>query len=365
MNKRIAILFCVLLSILVGGCGGASTGRVVALAAPPPGGPADARPAFNAGMTLALQGDMKAALPRFTAIDASGLNPEQQGALAQVLANFAGNRTAHARSDLDPWTAKVLDAYQVYWSRVMLRVVPDSVGERELAATLAPLVGVGAGTGAPVGMDALEPQLEAQLKARGYFSLHGVTSPYREFLLWRRQIDKRYEVDLPQGREVVSVALLEDFISLGWTGFATGDYYHTAGWATPERLFCVRMSYDLDSESFRISYLAHEGQHFSDYKHFPHLEAHELEYRAKLVEIAYADTTLVPLLKSFADRGSDQLDNPHGYANRRVIDDLARTLHVAAADTTWRTTVPPATIRAAAVRLLNEDSRRLERGAAP
>jgi hypothetical protein len=210
-------------------------------------------------------------------------------------------------------------------------------------------------------MDALEPRIKEQIRARGYFSLHGVTSPLREFMLWRTQLDQSYEVELPDGREAVSVSMLDDFVSLGWTGFATGDYYHSGGWATRERLFCVRMSYDLDSESFRISYLAHEGQHFSDYKRFPNLEGPELEYRAKLVELMYADTTLRELLETFSKNGSDKRDNPHGYANRRVMGDLARALNVAPENAHWES-IPPATIHAAAAGLFNEDTQRLEHG---
>lgn len=365
MSRHISILLSALLPIAFSGCVEPVVNRPVSSGDVAPAAPADAKAEFVAALTLALQGDMKAALPRFSRIEPEGLNPKERTALARVLANFEVKGSKAAPPELDPWTAQVLDAYQTYWSRVMLGAVTGEVGERQLAEALAPLVGVDAGAGAPLEMNDLEPGLTEQIRARGFYSLHGVTSPFREFLLWRRQLDETYDVELPDGREAVSVAMLEDFFSLGWAGFATGDRYHTAGWATPERLYCVRASYDLDSESFRVSYLSHEAQHFSDYRRFPDLEGPELEYRAKLVEIAYADTTMHELLKAFSEQGSDQRENPHGHANRRLMNDLARALDLADPADAWRAPLPSAPIRAAALSLFDEDSRRLELRAAP
>src|SRR4029077_9164441 len=66
---------------------------------------------------------------------------------------------------------------------------------------------------------------------------------------------------------------------------------HTDGWATAMTLYAVRSAYDIESESFRVSYLAHEAQHFADYGRFPKLARPEREYRAKLTELAEAQAT--------------------------------------------------------------------------
>lgn len=362
MRKCISPFFSALLLIALSGCVGPVVKRPEVPAEVAPTSRADASTAFATAMGLALNGDMKTALPLFKTINPQGLNAKEQTAVAGVLANFDVRSSRKALSDLDAWTAKVLDAYQTYWSRVMMGGATAEAGERQLAESLAPLVGVADDGATPIDMAALEPGLEEQIRSRGYFSLHGVTSPFREFMLWRTQRDQSYEVVLPDGEEAVSVAMLEDFISLGWAGFATGNYYHSAGWATRERLFCVRRAYDLESESFRVSYLTHEAQHFSDYRRFPQLEGPELEYRAKLVEIAYAETTMPRLLRTFGKNGSDNRRHPHGYANRRLLSDLARTLNVTDPEGAWWETVPPATIRAAALHLFNADTQSLERG---
>jgi hypothetical protein len=223
-----------------------------------------------------------------------------------------------------------------------------------------------AGDATAADMNTLESKLKQQLNARGYFSLFGVTSPLREFMLWRKQDSIEYVIDLPEGREKVAVTMLEDFISYGWVSYATAEVHHTGGWTTPERLYCVRASYDTNSEDFRVSYLAHEGQHFRDTRHFPKLEQPELEYRAKLTEIALADTTLFDLLREFSDNQSDSRTQPHPYANRRLMDGLSRVLastspaQGTATQAAWWERIAPATIRATAARLLQEDSRNLK-----
>jgi len=322
-----------------------------------------AKAQFSKAMGSALNGDMKAALQHFDQIDRQSLSAKQQTALASAVANFSTETTQRPRPGLDAWVAKVLGLYETYWVRVMTGRVTAPAGERELADALAPLVGA-PGQGAST-LEGLEPLLQKEIRARGYHSLHGVTPPYREFMLWRTQLDQAYQVELPEGSESVLVSMLDDFVSLGWLGFATGDYYHSGGWATHERLFCIRKAYDLDSESFRVSYLGHEAQHFSDYKRFPKLEAPELEYRAKLVEIAMADTTLHSLLEAFTHNGSNSRDNPHGHANRRLMGELSGALGVTRPEGSWWEALPQAQVRAAALRLLKQDSQlRSGKGAA-
>lgn len=310
-------------------------------------------------MSHALNGDMGRALPLLRRIDAQALDAKDQSALARVLADFDPGNPRESDPSLDTWTAQVLDTYRDYWSRCMLGRATHEEGARDLATTLARHMGITGDDALRAGMDSVEPALKGMLRSKGFFSLHGVTKPFREFMLWRTQNERDFEVELPDGKVTVPVVLLEEFFSLGWTGFATGNRYHCAGWATRERLYCVRPCYDLDSESFRVSYLAHEAQHFSDYQHFPALEGPELEYRAKLVELVYADSTRDALLGNYARNGSESRDNPHGFANRRLGNDLVRILDIADPEGPWWQDLPPASIRAAARELLDTDTNRL------
>lgn len=317
---------------------------------------------FSTGMNLAVQGSVRAALSHLRQVPPDALKAGDREALGCMLARFDSKAPAPAPSGLDEWTANVLRAYQRYWSREMLATGPGAnrAGERELAKALAPLAGAGTPEGAPPEMDALEPLLAQKLEARGYHALFGVTTPLREFMLWRAQTDETYDVALPGGRESVHVVMLDGFVSLGWVGFATCGYYHSGGWTKPDRLYCVRSSYDLASEAFRVSYLAHEGQHFADSRQLPQLEQPELEYRAKLVEIVNANTSLHDLLREFSGNVSDSREQPHAFANRRLMTDLTRALTAGPpSDGSWWEKVPSATIRSAAARLFEEDTRHL------
>jgi hypothetical protein len=326
-----------------------------------PGVPIDPRSAalaaYREALSLAVQGELHAALPRLRQLDASVLDAKRRRTVQDVLARFDADTLPPAPPGLDPWTAEVLTTYRRYWTRVMLGRVSPKTGEHELAQALASLAGADKAT-AP-DMAALEPLLQQRIEAHGLHALFGVTTPLREFMLWRVQDEQRYAVALPEGTEQVQVAMLDRFDSLGWVGWATAERSHSGGWTTPERLYCVRSAYDLGSEAFRVSYLAHEGQHFADVRRFPGLAQPELEYRAKLVEIALADQSQPDLLADFASNGSDSREQPHAYANRRLLRDLqaaaAPGAAVSATAAWWRTS-DPAALRAAAVRLLKEDS---------
>lgn len=358
---RISILCPTLALLLMGACCRTAGAPKVA-----PEATVDAITAereFDTGMTFAIQGDMAQALPHVRLASRGGLKPKERMAVDKVLARFDPPKVQAGPADLDSWTARVMGIYRAYWTRNLMGGVNRESSELALGESLSPLVGLQPEPGGALEWDALEPRLEAELGARGYHVLLGVTSPYREFLLWRTQEDKVYTVELPEGVEQVSVAMLDDFVSLGWVGYATGDIYHTGGWTTSERLYCLRGSYDLESESFRVSYLAHEGQHFADTKRFPALEQPELEYRAKLVEIAMADVTQADLLEDFSRNVSESRDQPHPFANRRVMSDLARALVPGGTvDLEWWTSCPPDAIRAAAALLLNQDTERLLSG---
>jgi hypothetical protein len=214
-------------------------------------------------------------------------------------------------------------------------------------------------------LDDLDRALHARLRQDGYFALTGRTPPFRELMLWRRETVRHYQVQLPESTQNVKVVFMIDFRLLGWAGYATADVYHSAGWTKPEALYCIEDSYDLDSEAFKVSYLAHEAQHYADNRRFADLEAPELEYRAKLVELSRADQTLSRLLSQFSLQTSDSRGNPHGFANLRLVRRLSQRLsgdESAWQDPAKRASWEPEAIRKAALALLLEDSAELAAG---
>jgi hypothetical protein len=264
----------------------------------------------------ALDGDMKEGLRLLEAISPATLDAEQQKARDCMLATF---RQPQPPSEKDPLLAGALAVYRDYWTQVLQKKEGDAI----LRDGLSKLLGVSR----PI--DELTDLLGKRLEAEGLHSIRGLTAPYQELMVWKKETAHDYTVKLPESTVKVRVVFMDDFASLGWEGFATCGRYHPAGWTKPEALYAVASAYDTKSEHFAVSYLAHEGQHFSDNAKFPKLEQPELEYRAKLTELATAKTTARDLLERFAAQQGPTRETPHGFANAAVVRDLGKPGSVA------------------------------------
>lgn len=177
----------------------------------------------------------------------------------------------------------------------------------------------------------LEAAIRQRLASQGQHVLLGKTGPLRELMVWGRQRDAVEQVNLPDGTFQVQIVYLEDFVSLGWGDWATCGRRGAGGWATSGALYAVTPRYSsLVGEEFRVTFLGHETQPFADLARFPGISPWELEYRAKLTELAQARETLPRVLRKFLEDQSDDLAHPHGYANRKVLTDLAARLQLGA-----------------------------------
>jgi hypothetical protein len=260
-----------------------------------------------------LQGDAREASRQFESFPAPLTAKEKETAQC-IHDRFS---MAMPAADLPPATRAILAAYQEYWRAAMLRSYPVPMLEANLLDMLSTIPAM-AGAKDRGNIEAVSDYVVTAIEAEGLHALTGKTEPFYELMIWKSQETKVYDVALPEGTVHVKVVFLDKFASLGWAGFATCDIAHTGGWAKPDALFAVRSAYDLESETFRVSYLAHEGQHFADYVRFPSLEQPELEYRAKLTEIAASSETTAELLARFAGLGGDNRTVPHAFANRWV-----------------------------------------------
>jgi hypothetical protein len=232
---------------------------------------------------------MVKALSVLNSIDSSRLSAQALSAAECLRRAFADPPRAE---DLPPLSQRVLISYRHYWQTLMLRRSPVEDAEGELLASLNTILAGTAAAATGLGdLDAASEHAKGAIENEGLFALTGVTSPYYELMIWRVESPRTYRVALPECVIDVRVVFLDEFTSLGWAGFATCGRYYSAGWATEDSLFAVQSAHETESEGFRVSYLAHEGRHFSDYKEFPKLEQSELEYRAKLTEIAVSENS--------------------------------------------------------------------------
>jgi hypothetical protein len=270
---------------------------------------ADSNAAYRGAMGSMMAADGPAALAGLRALPRQGLTERQRAVADCILARFDAPMTVRTASDgssLPSAAAAVLETYRHYWTEMLMRRVNVGQAEQALRDAL----------GRQTGLDSpsLEEQTEAArllVERQGLRALGGVTSPLHELMVWRKQAAHTTTVALPEESINVSVFLLDDFVSFGWLGYATCDHHHTGGWATPEGLMVVSPSWDLSSEEYRVSLLAHEAQHFADYRRYPKLEGTDLEYRAKLVELILAGS----LCSTGAPRPikSPRLRKPLGY----------------------------------------------------
>jgi hypothetical protein len=165
-----------------------------------------------------------------------------------------------------------------------------------------------------------------EIRAHGFHQINGKTLPYFDLMLWKTEETRDFDIELTDSQQPVTVIFMHDFVSMGWSHFASFGAAATSGWAAEDSLYCVAWAYDVQSENFRISYLKHETRHFADYAKYPELEGIDLEYRAKLTELAFASTSLHRLLRDFTANGADNPKAPHAYANYRVVRDVYQAI---------------------------------------
>ncbi|HRH39797.1 MAG TPA: hypothetical protein PK760_15715, partial [Flavobacteriales bacterium] len=277
----------------------------------------------------ALQGNMRPVLDSMEQLNDASLPIKQQQMKHQLLARFRTQDEAYAYPTTDTTLIDVLNIYQRYWTDALL---DGDVKEHDTG--LAFRVGEHLRTHVPALrtkkpswlMKHWKEELEKELKAHGCYAAIGKTGQFYDLLLHMRESEVNYPVTTPEDTIDVKVVFMDSVISNGWEGYATLDTYYPGGWATSDALYCAHDSYDLASEDFRISYLKHEGKHFADYKRFPKLESPDLEYRAKLVELSAAESSLPGLIQFFLQNSAYDATNPHAYANFCVMRDLSRAL---------------------------------------
>jgi hypothetical protein len=299
--------------------------------------------AMQEAMNALLQADAKRALAVFDRIDPAALNDRRKSIVACVRKRFDGSEQPN---DLPPVSSAALRAYQRYWRAVMTHAAAPAKAEAQLLASLNAIPAM-AGAKDHASLDSVSDYVVTAIGNEGLHALTGKTLPLYELMIWKREDPRVYDKMLPEGPVKVKVVFLEEFASSGWAAYATCGVAQAGGWAKPDALYAVKESYDLDSESFRVSYLGHEGQHFSDYERYPMLEQPELEYRAKLTELVLSSTTTAALLEKFKSESGPSRDSPHAYAARHVMEALKG--------------VPPDGINMAAYLKLKESSATLER----
>ena len=158
--------------------------------------------------------------------------------------------------------------------------------------------------------------------AAGYHFLGGCTEGLRGPYVWRDTETCTYDAALPDGTQPYTVKLLDGFIHKSWLDYLSFGALGTGGWTDDDGVICcIRSGYDFDSEKFRVSLLKHEAQHAADLQRYTGLRRHELEYRAKLVELIFSQER--DMLTQFMHEADPEHEGiSHSYASEMIMRGL-------------------------------------------
>lgn len=219
----------------------------------------------------------------------------------------------------DKYVKSVIQTYRRYYCNALLYPKKVKVFEKALVVELKSLtIAEGIKVASKLSSDKLEVILKDEFKRRGFFSLFGTVSPFKSLMVWKKEASKTYTVELPEKKQKVKVVFMDQFIELSWLHYATFGKYYVGGWAKKDSLFCVKQAYKINGPIFKVHYLAHEAQHFSDYKYFPKLQQVDLEYRAKLAELALAKNPKKLILK-LKNEAQKNAKIPHSFAAYQIL----------------------------------------------
>lgn len=274
---------------------------------------------------LLIQGDLHAAVNYLSQF------PEQQELLERYLAVFDRGEVLH-RSD-NMLVNQVDAAFQAYYRAAFWQKTPEQEARAALAADLARLAGLTLAPAAPLDeqLDRAEEKVAEMVEAEGFHYLGGQTSGWFGPYIWKTNETTVYEVELPRDRIQVPVTMMKEFVSRSWLDFLSFGRVGTGGWTKEDGLYCVWEAYkeNLNTPSFQITFLKHEGQHKLDMTQYGVTDSTLLEYRAKLVElIYYPDLTT---LRGFLAEANDSTpENAHAMAAYRIVSELTQRLFGAA-----------------------------------
>lgn len=328
-----------------------------------------ADPAILSAIRLgALAGDLRPVSRLVAELDE--IQPDDtQDELSQVLLQqyrdrFLSQNATTAHSSETGLAGQAIVAYQNYWRAVLTRSLPAQQADRELQRVLGQILRkhssdperhAGGFNG-----DVFS-QLEQALSQLGLGSSAGVTAPWRDLYIWNGQHSGDFQVELTDGVQQVTVTFIEQPLVQGWQHYASLDLLGTSGWATTQGLFCLCWSYELDSAAFQVNWMKHETRHSVDLKEFPGIPEAQLEYRAKLTELAFSGPEVSALLRQFSNSGEADSIPAHAAANYRVTRDVYRQIFqmdLPANLDPWQQLGPDRVAPAARI-LLQQDSQRL------
>ncbi len=256
-----------------------------------------------------MRGDIAGAMKLMKSI------PQARGFLARYAEIF--EREHYLRYDIPDSLNDILLLYQQYFRDVFYLGIAEDDAEEALLNKLRKQLNA-----SDADEDALAKALEHQFHLAGYHFLGGKTSGHYGPYVWKTTVPATYAVELTDTVSQYTVNILSGFIFRSWMAYLTFGVKGTGGWASPDgTINCVEEAYDFESEKFKVSLLKHEAQHSEDLRRWPEMKPHDLEYRAKLVELIFTEeTNLLEVFIREADRS--RIGDGHAIASARIAEEF-------------------------------------------
>jgi len=321
---------------------------------------------FNNIYPLALQGDLHGVFSILDTLENNQLSKQQKAIKEKFYRRFiTGNEQYHYNTD-DAVVIEIVKSFHEYWKKVMLDKQSVFVADSSLIKSISVLIHKNISPDTTNGLTDIEDNIynycNRFLKSRGFYSnAFGKTAHLYDLFIWKNSEIITYPIKLIDDSVYVEVHFMQNFISRGWAHYATLGRSSAGGWTTRQALYAVDEVYDRNSEQFKVSYLAHEGQHFADHISFPKLKQTDLEYRAKLLELVKSKETTRSLLNKFINNGANNKNNAHAFANYYLINRLSQQIFgvdYVSDMIKWRQ-IEPKLIKEKSVDLYSEHTRKL------
>ena len=201
----------------------------------------------------------------------------------EVFENTSGNKIVNDISNI----------YREYWRVELMKPLPESRTDSTLYNNIADYVLSNKLT--RLSKDSLRKNIKDDsvlkkiIEKEGFKVNFNFRNGFQELFIWNKESTEKYEVILPKDTVKTTVVFIESYHINGYDEFATFGDSQVGGWAIKESatLYCNKGTYDLNSETFEVSYLKHESLHFTDLNNYPNLSAADLEYRSKVIELMY------------------------------------------------------------------------------
>lgn len=268
----------------------------------------------------------------------------------------------------DSLIINVLTIFHNNWRDILMKKKSLRESEEENGLLLADYLKynfskIGNAPGNEVKKENVPSVLSNLLKQNGYYSRIDRTGNILDLIIWTHQSNEIYNVILADTIVNIPVVFIDSTVTLGWEGYATFDNFYPGGWTGTDTIYCIKKGYDINSEKFKVSYLAHESQHILDAKLYSNYRGWKAEYRAKLAELSLAEQTVYDLIDGFISGSKNDSRLSHPYAEYRVIGDLSKEIfnEKFVPDTSRWKEISYLEINNVSKRLLKQNSNRLKK----